>query len=103
MKYRSRTEIISLILETVSQGVTKTKIMYTAYLSYTQLNEYMSFLIKNELIKRDEGSELYKLTEKGRTYYLKCKEIDEMIDVKKTHADPVDTKGLPHIKRVHEA
>ena len=37
MKYRSRTEIVSNILEAANGGVTKTKIMYKAFLSYNQL------------------------------------------------------------------
>ena len=93
MKYRDRTEITRLILEIASHGATKTKIMYDAYLSYTQLTEYLSFLIENKLIKRQEGTELYRLTEKGRKFYQKCKEIDEMIESKNTHADPFDVKG----------
>lgn len=90
MKYRDRTEITRLILEIASRGATKTKIMYDAYLSYTQLTEYLSFLTENKLIKRQEGSELYRLTEKGHRFYQKCREIDEMIDVKHNHADPFD-------------
>ncbi|MDE1829102.1 MAG: DUF4364 family protein [Thaumarchaeota archaeon] len=93
MKYRDRTEITSLILEIASHGATKTKIMYDAYLSYTQLTEYLSFLTENKLIKRQEGTELYRLTEKGRKFYQKCKEIDEMIESKNTRVDPFDVKG----------
>ena len=45
MGNRSRTEIVSMILETANGGATKTKIMYNAYLSYNQLKEYISILI----------------------------------------------------------
>ncbi len=83
MKYRSRTEIIAMILEIASQGVTKTKIMYKAYLSYSQLNQYMSFLIENKLIECKPGTELYTLTEKGRKVVHVCKELDDMIPLKK--------------------
>jgi len=82
-KYRSRTEIISMILEIVSSGVTKTRIMYKAYLLYAQLNQYMSFLIENKLIERQEGSEIYRLTENGRRLQHVCKELDDMISLKK--------------------
>ena len=83
MKYRSRIEIIAMILEIVGQGATKTKIMYKAYLSYSQLNQYMSFLIENKLIECKLGSEIYVLTEKGRRLGLVCKELDDMIPYKK--------------------
>jgi predicted transcriptional regulator len=39
MKYRSRTEIVAMILEAANGGATKTKIMYRAFLSYEQLKE----------------------------------------------------------------
>ena len=64
MKYRSRTEIVAMILEAANGGATKTKIMYRAFLSYAQLKEYLSVLIENDLIEYIEGSE-YKTTQKG--------------------------------------
>ena len=51
MKYRSRTEIVAMILEAANGGATKTKIMYKAFLSYNQLREYLSVLIENNLIE----------------------------------------------------
>jgi predicted transcriptional regulator len=39
MKYRSRTDIVGLILEGANGGATKTKIMYKAFLSNAQLRE----------------------------------------------------------------
>lgn len=94
MKYRSRTEIVSTILGVVSHGASKTKIMYDAYLSYTQLTEYLSFLTENKMIKRHEGTEMYRLTEKGQKFYLKCKEIDEMIETKRTHPNAFDVEDV---------
>jgi len=85
MKYRSRTEIIELILETVKQGATKTKIMYKAYLSYSQLTQYMAFLIENKLIECKPGSDLYTLTERGKRLEHVYKELDDMIPLKKDH------------------
>ena len=65
MKYRSRTEIVAMILDAANGGATKTKIMYKAFLSYAQLREYLSVLIENTLIEYVEGSQTYKTTEKG--------------------------------------
>ena len=39
MKNRSRIEIVSSILDAANGGVTKTKIMYKAFLSYGLLRE----------------------------------------------------------------
>ncbi len=65
MKSRSRTEIVSMILEAANGGATKTKIMYKAFLSYNQLKEYLSLLIENNLIEYREGTRTFKTTEKG--------------------------------------
>ena len=85
VKYRSRTEIISMILEIARQGSTKTKIMYKAYLSYTQLNQYISFLIENKLIEHKSGTELYTLTKNGLRVLSLYKEIEDMIPLKNEH------------------
>ena len=38
------------ILDAANGGISKTKIMYIAFLSYGQLKEYLSILIENNLI-----------------------------------------------------
>ena len=65
MENRSRTEIVSNILDAANGGTTKTKIMYFAFLSYNQLNEYLSILIENNLIEYLDGTNKFKTTEKG--------------------------------------
>ena len=68
MKYRSRTEIVSQILEAANNGTTKTKIMYKAFLSYAQLVDYIETLTINGLLVFQQGEELYRTTEKGRKF-----------------------------------
>lgn len=82
MKYRSRTEIISMILDSVTVGTTKTKIMYKAYLSYTQLKEYLSLLEESGMIVYENGTQIYKITEKGRKFLKLSIEIDDMVSYK---------------------
>ncbi|TLY04920.1 MAG: hypothetical protein E6K87_01925 [Thaumarchaeota archaeon] len=82
MKYRSRTEIISMILDSATAGATKTKIMYKAYLSYTQLKEYLSFLEGNEMIMYEQGTQLYRVTDKGRKFINVYSEIGDMMSLK---------------------
>jgi predicted transcriptional regulator len=66
MKYRSRTEIVGLILEAANGGrATKTRIMYKAFLSFAQLREYLTTLQDNELIEYEGGMRTYRTTEKG--------------------------------------
>ena len=79
MKYRSRTEIVSMILEAANGSATKTKIMYKAFLSYAQLKEYLSVLIENNLLEYLEGTQSYKTTEKGLNFLKMHNEISELL------------------------
>lgn len=83
MKYRSRTEIVSMILEAANGGATKTKIMYKAFLSYAQLKEYLSVLIENNLLEYLEGVQTYKTTEKGFNLLKMHNEIGELLHTPK--------------------
>jgi predicted transcriptional regulator len=65
MKYRSRTDIVREILEAANGGATKTKIMYKAYLSYAQLQDYLSTLTESGLVAYSDQQSEYKTTEKG--------------------------------------
>ena len=79
MKYRSRTEIVSNILDAANGGVTKTKIMYIAFLSYSQLKDYLSILMENNLLEYLEGTKTFKTTEKGLNYLKMYNEIGELL------------------------
>jgi predicted transcriptional regulator len=79
MKYRSRTEIVSRILDAANGDATKTKIMYKAFLSYAQLKEYLSILIENNLLEYLEGTQTYKTTEKGFNLLKMANEIGELL------------------------
>ncbi|HEX7256555.1 MAG TPA: winged helix-turn-helix domain-containing protein [Nitrososphaeraceae archaeon] len=82
MKYRSRTEIVSMILDAANGGATKTKIMYKAFLSYAQLREYLSVLIENNLLEYLEGRHSYKTTEKGLNLLRMHNEIGELLQTR---------------------
>ena len=79
MGNRSRTEIVSNILDAANGGVTKTKIMYFAFLSYNQLKEYLSVLVENNLIEYLEGANKYKTTEKGLFFLKMHNELGELL------------------------
>ena len=83
MKYRSRTEIVAMILDAANGGATKTKIMYKAFLSYAQLREYLSVLIENNLIEYIEGLQTYKTTVKGLNFLKMHNEIGELLNPQK--------------------
>ena len=66
MKYRRRTDIVRLILETANGGgATKTKIMYNALIAYNRMKEYLTLLAENNLLEYEEGNMTYRTTEKG--------------------------------------
>jgi len=71
-----------MILEASRIGATKTKIMYKAYLSYTQVKEYLSFLLENDLVKYEEGSQVYRITEKGLHFLQVYGEISDLVTPK---------------------
>jgi predicted transcriptional regulator len=75
MKYRSRTEIASHILEAANGGATKTKIMYKAFLSYAQLKEYLAILAQNGLLTNDVAA-TYKTTSKGIKFLDMVRQMD---------------------------
>jgi predicted transcriptional regulator len=78
MKYRSRTDIVSQILDAANGGSTKTKIMYRAYLSYAQLKEYLSILVENGLLEYEEGEHKYKTTPKGIKFQRVYQNMDDL-------------------------
>ena len=79
MKYRGRTEIVSNILDAANGRATKTKIMYSAFLSYNQLKDYLSVMIENNLIECLEGTQTYKTTEKGLNFLKMNNKIGELL------------------------
>jgi predicted transcriptional regulator len=101
MKYRSKIDIIGHILEAVNSsggdnGLTKTKIMYSVFLSYAQLQGYLSILVEKGLIEecqkqleegkenKDKGKQLpsnyyYRITNKGRRFLQIYTDLSEMI------------------------
>ena len=68
-----------MILDAANGGTTKTKIMYFAFLSYDQLNEYLSILIENNLVEYLDGTHTFKTTEKGLNYLNVYNEIRKLL------------------------
>jgi len=80
MRYRSRIDIISQILEVANGGnATKTKIMYKALLGYDQLKEYLMLLAKSDLLHYDFVTRTFKTTEKGLRFLNFYNHIDQIL------------------------
>lgn len=80
MKYRSRVEIASNILRVAVDGrATKTRLMYGAFLSFTQINQYLKFLTSNKLITSNPETRVYALTEKGLRFLSLYEEMTKLV------------------------
>lgn len=88
------------ILELARGGALKTQIMYKANLSFTQLNNYLKFMSKTNLLDKivKEGKEIYRATEKGLYFLQRYYEINEPLAraqaVIFTHTDVEDERRL---------
>lgn len=79
MKYRSRTDIAAAILEIAVDGAIKTRIMYSAFLSFPQLKEYLAVLEKKGLLDYKPTDREYRTTEKGKLFLKIYKDVGQMI------------------------
>jgi len=79
MIYRDRLETISHILEAANGGITKTRIMYRAFLSYTQMKENLTALTEKDLLRYNEDTRRFKTTEKGLRFLDIYNRISDMI------------------------
>ncbi len=86
MKYRSRTDIIAMILQASMNGATKTRLMYSAYLSYAQVQEYLHYLTERRLVSFEERMHTYTLTEQGLHFLRVYDEINQLVSLKDTWA-----------------
>jgi len=76
MRYRSRTDIIASVLQAANGGVTKTKMMYRAFVSHDQLKDYVYLLVENGLLEYEEGK--FRTTEKGLAFLKAYDQLDEI-------------------------
>lgn len=94
MKYRSRLEIIASMLQVASSGdASRTTIMYKSFISHAQLKEFLSFLLRKDLIveyhkgegksHREERTSLYKTTEKGIYLLHLYNEMNDLLGTQK--------------------
>jgi predicted transcriptional regulator len=80
-KRRDKLYIIAEILEIAKDGTLKTQIMYRANLSFTQLNDYLEFMLKNGLLDKLSQNEkhVYKASEKGMDFLMRYRDLTELL------------------------
>ena len=72
-------DIAAAILNIANGGSIKTRIMYKAFLSFPQLNEYLNVLSDGGLLEFSKEDRLYNTTEKGRRFLKMYREVDAMV------------------------
>ena len=77
---RGRVEIMMDILDEVSSGVNKTKIVYGANLNFNMAERYLPLLIQRGLLVRADGDNgvVYRITERGRELLRDYRRIREL-------------------------
>ena len=80
-KRRDKLYIMAEILEIAKEGTLKTQIMYRANLSFTQLNDYLQFMLRINLLDKNaqNDKDIYTATEKGVEFLQRYREITEML------------------------
>jgi len=79
---RSNIEIIADMLRVGENGAGKTEIMYSANMSYAQIQKYLAFLMSQNLISKVEvgnPSIKYHVTDKGSKLLESINNIMEML------------------------
>jgi predicted transcriptional regulator len=79
---RSNIEIIADMLRVGEKGAGKTEIMYSANMSYTQIQKYLAFLINNgfvDKVKVGNPTVTYQVTAKGSKLLQSIDTIAEML------------------------
>ena len=78
---RDRLHIMAEIMEITKGSQLKTRIMYRANLSFSQVNEYLSFLTEMGFLKVSEvkGQKFYETTTKGERYIDNYMEMSSLL------------------------
>jgi predicted transcriptional regulator len=80
LKHRSRSEIISAILEVTNGNRARiTEIQFKTYLSYNILKQYLVHLLQNDLIEYLEGERTFKTTPKGMQALQMYNRMEELL------------------------
>jgi predicted transcriptional regulator len=93
-KRRDKLYIVAEILEIAKGGTLKTQVMYRANLSFTQLNNYLQFMLKISLLEKVEvnNKDVYKATDKGLNFLQRYHEINELLRTEE------ESNGKNHVK-----
>jgi predicted transcriptional regulator len=90
MTYRNKEEIFVSILNTAGlHGARKTKIMYSSFLSYHMLVEYLDVLIANGFLNYENIDKTYKTTPKGFRFLQLQEKVNSILNERLEIADRI--------------
>lgn len=92
VSYRDRLEIIADILNVASKEAKKTQIMYQANLSYKVLQRYLNEVITASLVRFEDSTQCYLLTDKGHEYLDAYKEYSRYSKIMEKRLNDFSTK-----------
>jgi predicted transcriptional regulator len=79
MKHRTTTTIIAEILDLASHRMSKSRIMYRAFLSHHQLQLYLQILTERGLIAKEENGNAYRTTERGMHFLVLYRQLEQFV------------------------
>jgi predicted transcriptional regulator len=83
-KRRDQLSVVASIIEAARMGILKTQIMYKANLSFTQLDFYITRLLRKGLIAHYfAGHDMYITTKKGLRFLQQYRELVKLLDESK--------------------
>lgn len=76
-----RLDVLKRILESTQAhgGAPGPKLMYSSYLSYLQIDEYLSLLRTNYLLKYDRQAKTYRITARGLDFLASIRQMDSFM------------------------
>ena len=100
-KRRDKLVIMAEIMDIAKTGALKTQIMYKANLSFSQLNQYLSILVAQNLleIKKKDNKKIYRATAKGLEYVNKQNEVIMLLDNHFIKSNSITYAQLPVFNR----
>ena len=70
-----------LNLAQLNSDIGELEFMDCKYVSYLQVNEYLSLVVKNKLLEHNRRDRTYKITAKGVAFLKTLKELNRLIDL----------------------
>jgi predicted transcriptional regulator len=82
--YRGRIDILASILRTVERENNElglTRLMYSSFISFKQVKEYLGILKDNNLLNYDTTTKKYKITTNGLKFLELYEKLDNMFHI----------------------